>query len=84
VLEQTLLADTEIAFAEGKPARKAGEILLELFKGLGKLVPFGEHAPGGAADPDAALRAEFAAHRATHAQLGVTFEMFKQARTSTQ
>ncbi len=80
VIEQAMLSEAEVGFAEGKPARKAGEVLMELFKTMPKIVPLGEHAPGSGTDPDAGLKAEFAAGRGVHDQLGVTFEMFKKTR----
>ena len=80
VLERALLDESEIAFAEGKPSRRAGEILMELFKSLPKIVPLGEHAPGQGQDPDAALRAEFAAGAKVHELMGVTFEGWKKGR----
>lgn len=81
VIEQAMLSEAEVAFAEGKPARKAGEILMELFKGLPKIVPLGEHAPGTGSDPDAGLKAEFAAGARVHEQLGVTFESWKKTKS---
>jgi hypothetical protein len=81
VIEQALLVETPLQFADGQPAKNPGEILLGFFENLPKIVPLGEHAPGGAADPEAALKAAYAEHAALHAQLGVTFEMFK-ARTA--
>jgi hypothetical protein len=47
-----------------------------------KIVPLGEHAAGQATDPDAALKAEFAAGSKVHEQLGVTFEMFKKQKAA--
>ena len=80
VIEQAMLSEAEVAFADGKPARKAGEILMELFKSMPKIVPMGEHAPGAGADPEAALKAEFAAGAKVHELMGVTFEMWKKGR----
>ncbi len=80
VLEQTLVSEAEVAFAAGQPPKKAGEILLGLFKSLPKIVPLGEHAPGQTTDPEAALKAEFAAGKAVHEQMGVTFETWKKNR----
>jgi hypothetical protein len=80
VLEQALLVEQPLQYAEGKDPKNPGEILLAFFAGLPKLVPLGEYAAGGAADPEAALKAEFAAAGAVHGQLGVTFEAWKKAR----
>jgi hypothetical protein len=82
VIEQAMLSEAEIAFGDGKPARKAGEILMDLFKGMPKIVPLGEHAAGQGTDPDAALKAEFAAGAKVHELMGVTFEMFKKQRAA--
>jgi hypothetical protein len=77
VIEQSMLSKIEVAFAEGVPPKQAGAILMELFKSLPKIVPLGEHAKGAAADPDTALKAEFAAGLAVHDQMGVSFEVWK-------
>jgi hypothetical protein len=80
VLEQTMLAEAEVTFAEGQPPKRVGEILLGLFKSLPKIVPLGEHAQASGTDPEAALKAEFAAGLAVHEQTGVTFEHWKKTR----
>jgi hypothetical protein len=80
VIEQSMLSKIEVAFAEGAPPKQAGKILMELFASLPKIVPLGEHATGAAADPDTALKAEFAAGLAVHDQMGVSFETFKKAK----
>jgi hypothetical protein len=82
LLEHLMLAETSVAFAEGQPPKPASEIVKSLCSHSAKFVPQGEHAPGGAADPDAALKAEFATGKAVHDQTGVTFEMFKKQRTA--
>jgi hypothetical protein len=81
VIEQGLLADPTVTFAEGEP-KQAGEVLLTVFASLPKLVPQGELAKGAAQDPDAALKAEFAANQKLHSQLGVTFEVWRLSRTA--
>jgi hypothetical protein len=82
VIEQTMLSQAEVAFAEGAPPKKAGEILMEVFRSLPKIVPLGEHAKGAGQDPETALKAEFAAGKSVHDQMGVSFETFKKARVA--
>ena len=80
VIERALL-EGEVEFAEGKK-QNPGEALLAFFGGMPKIVPLGEHAAGAGQDPDAALKAEFAAGMKLHEQLGVTFEMFKKQKAA--
>lgn len=82
LMEQLLLSEANVAFAEGKPARNAGEILREFLAGLPKVVNFAEIAKAQGQDPDAALKAEFAAGAKVHELLGVTFEGWKKHKTA--
>jgi hypothetical protein len=51
VLEQALLVETPLTFAEGQPPKNPGEILLGFFEGLPQVVTFGEVAPASKAAP---------------------------------
>jgi hypothetical protein len=81
VMEELLLQEQEVEFAEGRK-QKAGDILKSFFASMPKIVPLGEYAPGGAADPEAALKAEFAAGAKVHEMMGVTFEDWKKGRAA--
>ena len=53
VLEQALLAEQPLTFADGKDPKNPGEILLGIFEGLPKVVTFGEVASAQKAIPEA-------------------------------
>jgi hypothetical protein len=79
-MEDLLLHEREIAFAEGKAPIAGGLILKEFFAKLPAIVNFAEIAKGAGQDPDAALKAEFAAGAKVHELMGVTFEGWKKGR----
>ncbi len=79
IIEREMLAEP-MQFAAGTDPVNPGQVLKAIFGSLPKIVPLGEHAAGGAADPEAALKAEFATGKAVHDQMGVTFESWKKTR----